>query len=88
VNAAAKNLEAIQKAMVRHNGNCDSPLLEIRMSPFEVERLGFVEFRGVPIVADEAIGTGRFRLVCEGPHDDAPAPGIGQHVPMRDQVPA
>ena len=72
VSATAKNLEALWLAVVRHNGNCGSPLLEIRMSPFEVERLGWEEFRGIPIVADDQIGTGRFRLVCEGDHKEAP----------------
>jgi hypothetical protein len=86
--ATAKNLEAIQKAMVQHNGNCDFPILEIRLNPFEVERLGWNDFRGVPIVADEKIGTGRFYLVCEGQHGETPAPAIGQHVPLRDQVSA
>ena len=34
------------------------------MNPFEVERLGWEEIRGLPVVADPAIGTGRFRIVC------------------------
>ena len=34
------------------------------MNPFEVERLGWDDIRGVPIVADSEIGTGRFLLVC------------------------
>jgi len=73
MSASAKNLAALQAAVVRHNGNCGSPLLEIRMSPFEVERLRWEEFRGIPIVADEKLGTGRFRLVCEGDHSEAPS---------------
>jgi len=88
MNATAKNLEAIQKAMVRHNGNCPEPLTEIRMNPFEVERLNWDEFRGVPIVADEAIGTGRFRLVCAGEHDEAPAPAAAEKARLRNVVPA
>lgn len=35
------------------------------MNPFEVERLDFDTFNGIPIVGDGDIGTGRFRLVCE-----------------------
>ena len=73
MSAAGLNLEVIQRAIVQHNGNCGFPVLEIRMNPFEVERLGWDEFRGIPIVADDAIGTGRFRLVCEGQHDTSPA---------------
>ena len=34
------------------------------MSPFEVERLGWEEIRGLPIVADPNLSTGRFRIVC------------------------
>ena len=60
----AKNLEAIAKAIDQHNGNCPFPAAEVRMNPFEVERLGWEEIRGLPIVPDSAIGTGRFRIVC------------------------
>jgi len=69
VTAEAKNLEAISKAIVRHNGNCGYPILEIRMNPFEVERLGWDHIQGIPVVADEKLGTGRFELICEGKHD-------------------
>lgn len=34
------------------------------MNPFEVERLGWEEIRGLPVVPDSEIGTGRFRIVC------------------------
>ena len=67
--AAAKNLAAISKAIDQHNANCDYPLVEVRMCPFEVKRLDWEEIRGVPIVADDKLGTGRFRLVCSGVHD-------------------
>ena len=60
----AKNLEAISKAIDQHNANCPFPAAEVRMNPFEVERLGWEEIRGLPIVADPEIGTGRFRIVC------------------------
>jgi hypothetical protein len=62
--ASAKNLEAISKAIDQHNSSCPFPASEVRMNPFEVERLGWEEIRGLPIVADPAIGTGRFRIVC------------------------
>jgi hypothetical protein len=62
--AEAKNLEAISKAIDQHNANCPFPAAEVRMNPFEVERLGWEEIRGLPVVADPAIGTGRFRIVC------------------------
>ena len=60
----AKNLEAISKAIDQHNSNCPFPAAEVRMNPFEVERLGWDEIRGLPVVPDAEIGTGRFRIVC------------------------
>jgi len=62
--AEAKNLEAIAKAIDEHNSGCPWPASEVRMSPFEVERLGWEEIRGLPIVADPNLGTGRFKIVC------------------------
>ena len=59
-----KNLEAISRAIDQHNSNCPFPAAEVRMNPYEVERLGWEEIRGLPIVGDPAIGTGRFRIVC------------------------
>ena len=60
----AKNLEAISRAIDQHNANCPFPASEVRMSPFEIERLGWDEIRGLPIVPDPSLGTGRFRIVC------------------------
>ena len=40
------------------------------MNPFEVGRLGWEEVRGIPIVGDPEIGTGRFRIVCSRETDD------------------
>jgi hypothetical protein len=60
----AKNLEAISQAIDRHNENCAFPASEVRMNPFEIERLGWEEIRGLPLIADPALGTGRFRIVC------------------------
>ena len=62
--SAAKNLEAISKAIDQHNQNCPFPAGEIRMNPFEIERLGWEEIRGLPIVGDPELGTGRFRIIC------------------------
>ena len=67
----AKNLEAISKAIDVHNAECKFPASEVRMNPFEVERLGWEEIRGLPIVGDPAITTGRFRVVCSGEGEDA-----------------
>jgi hypothetical protein len=62
--AEAKNLEAISRAIDQHNESCPFPAVEVRMNPFEVERLGWEEIRGLPVIPDPAIGTGRFRIVC------------------------
>jgi hypothetical protein len=67
--AEAKNLEAISKAIDQHNRNCPFPAAEVRMNPFEVERLGWEEIRGLPVVPDPEIGTGRFRIVCSNDLD-------------------
>ena len=69
--AEAKNLEAISKAIDQHNANCPFPAAEVRMNPFEVERLGWEEIRGLPVVSDPEIGTGRFRIVCSRDVDGA-----------------
>lgn len=90
MSAEAKNLEAIQRAIVQHNGNCGAPITAILLNPFEVERLDWEEFRGIPIKADDDLPTGRFRLVCEGNHGEAPAqerasrekPKVGEMVPV------
>lgn len=68
--SAAKNLEAISKAIDQHNSTCPFPASEVRMNPYEVERLGWESIRGLPIVPDGAIGTGRFRIVCSGEGDE------------------
>lgn len=66
----ALNLEAIDKAIRQHNANCGAPLTAIAMNPFEVDRLGWDELLGIPIIADDKIGTGRFRLICSGQHGE------------------
>ena len=62
--AEAKNLEAISKAIDQHNASCPYPASEVRMNPFELERLGWDKIRGLPIVPDPELGTGRFRIIC------------------------
>jgi len=66
MSAEAKNLEAIVRAIDQHDRSCEYPAVAVRMSPFEVERLGWDTIRGLPIHADERIGTGRFEVVCGG----------------------
>lgn len=66
VGPEAKNLEAISQAIDQHNRNCPFPASEVRMNPFEIERLGWEEIRGLPLVGDPELSTGRFRIVCGG----------------------
>jgi hypothetical protein len=68
--AEAKNLEAISRAIDKHNSNCPFPAAEVRMNPYELERLGWHEIRGLPIVGDPELGTGRFRIVCSRDSDE------------------
>ena len=66
MDSEAKNLEAISMAIDKHNAECEFPASEVRMNPFEVERLGWDEIRGLPVVGDPELETGRFRIVCSG----------------------
>ena len=60
----AKNLEAISKAVDHHNGSCEFPAVAVEMNPFEIERLGWDEIRGLPLRPEPSMGTGAFRVVC------------------------
>jgi hypothetical protein len=62
--AEAKNLEVISKAIDHHNETCEWPAVAVEMNPFEVERLGWDDIRGLPIRSNPDLGTGSFRVVC------------------------
>jgi hypothetical protein len=76
VSSEAKNLEAISRAIDVHNRDCPFPAVAVAMNPFEVERLGWEEIRGLPIRSDPNVGTGSFRIVCGGDE-----PGLGEEQP-------
>jgi hypothetical protein len=64
VSAEPKNLEAISHAIDVHNERCEWPAVAVELNPFELERLGWDEIRGLPIRPNPELGTGRFRVVC------------------------
>ncbi len=69
VTAEGKNFEAIAKAKADHNRHCPFPPHTVRMNPFEIERMGWEEgdlIAGLALEADAKLGTGAFRLVCDG----------------------
>jgi hypothetical protein len=69
MSAEAKNFEAITKAKADHNANCPFPPHTVRMNPFEIERMQWEEgdlIAGLVLEADPNLGTGAFRLVCDG----------------------
>ena len=74
MSSEALNLQAISRAIDQHARNCNFPAVGIAMSGFEQERLGWDEIRGLPVLVDEQMGSGRFRVVCEADHYGAPDP--------------
>ena len=69
MSAEAKNFEAILKAKAAHNKNCPFPPHTVRMNPFEIERMQWEEgdtIAGLLLEADPKLGTGAFRLICDG----------------------
>lgn len=68
----ADNLRVLAEALEEHDNGCPNPAIEFRMNPFEAERLGWDEFKGLPIIGDPSMETGRVRVVCdpEGAEDE------------------
>src|ERR1700752_4068392 len=69
MSAEGKNFEAITKAKADHNARCPFPPHTVRMNPFEIERMQWEEgdtIAGLGLEGDPKVGTGAFRLVCDG----------------------
>jgi hypothetical protein len=81
MSAETQNLAAIKAAVDQHARNCGAPPTEIRMAPYEVERLGWDDFMGIPIKADPELDSGRFHVICEGDHSK------GSTVPVEVETP-
>lgn len=73
--ADAQNLQAITRAISQHNKTCEYPATAVRMAPFEVERLGWDEVLGLPIISDDSMGTGSFQIDCGKP-DGSPEENV------------
>lgn len=70
----AKNLARFRQSIYRHDEiNRTHNAWGIGLNPFDMERLGFDEgetiWPGITIHADSK-GTGNFRVLCDGQHDD------------------
>jgi len=52
------------------------------MNPYEVERLGWDEICGLPIVGDDKIGTGRFEVRCERDGANPKIVAVGNEKPV------
>lgn len=95
--STAKNLKRITESVEQHDSSCEAKAKAVLLCPYEFERLGFdsittKEGRRVPIRADETLGTGRLRVVCDGYHGpkkeeeredtvEAPSPAERELVP-------
>lgn len=94
--STVKNLERIVQSIEQHDTNCESLAKAVLMNSFEIERFGFdaipVKGRKVPIKPDDSLGTGRFRIICDGYHGpnkeesqeatvEAPAPAERELIP-------
>lgn len=95
--ATAKNLKRITESVEQHDEGCKAKAKAVLLCPFELDRLGFDSIttksgRRVPIKADDSLGTGRLRVVCDGYHGpkreeevkdtvEAPAPAERELVP-------
>jgi len=69
MSAEGKNFEAIVKAKADHNARCPFPPHTVRMNPFEIERMQWEEgdvIAGLVLEGDAKVGTGAFRLICDG----------------------
>ena len=86
MSAAGKNLAAIDAALRQHGEGCGSPVLAILLNLFEVDRLGWDDYQGIPIKPDSSLGTGRFRLMCEGNHLGS-GDAVGSETPVPTAIP-
>lgn len=69
MSVSGENMGAIARARDQHNRNCPFPASRVKLHPVEIERCGWEEgdrIAGLTVEADSSIGTGTFRVVCDG----------------------
>lgn len=67
----AKILKRLTDNIDQHNANCEFPVHTIVLHPDDVERIGWDEFKGIPIKGDESRQRGTVWLLCDRPTDEA-----------------
>jgi hypothetical protein len=70
LDASAKNMEAVCKAMEAHNKSCPygGTAKRVHLSWFDLERIGWEEgdvICGLLVVGDEQVATGMMRVTCD-----------------------
>ena len=60
-----QRLEKLSGALTDHEQRCGAAVIEIHVNPFDHEVLGWDEFKGIPLVANEKVQPDRVRVVCE-----------------------
>jgi hypothetical protein len=63
-NFLTKNLVAMRSALDHHNRTCGDLALAFWLNPLDHALLGFDELWGVPVRADERMGSKDFHLAC------------------------
>jgi hypothetical protein len=61
-----KNVEIIRAGLDDHNGSCPVRASAILFHPTEHEKLKVPELWGLPVLADDRVRLGYFRVDCEG----------------------
>jgi hypothetical protein len=61
-----KNVEVIRAALDDHNANCPVPARAILLHPSEHAKLDVPDLWGKPVLADERVRLGFFRVDCDG----------------------
>jgi hypothetical protein len=67
---AYKNIDAMRQGLDRHNTTCGFRAEAFLLHPYDHGLLRLDELWGIPVLADDAVSTKRFRIHCARPEDD------------------